>query len=333
MRLSVVVPSWNASAILAPHLPRMVDEAASVHGGAEIVVVDDGSDEDAEALASLVKNTKRSTQLVRLDTHSGFSAASNAGARAAGGESLLFLNTDMHVEPGCFTALLTVLDERPDLFAVSPVIVNAEEGFPESTLVMRFHRGVFDPMALGRTGTPAPAPGKLRKVSHVCGGALACRRAEFLALGGFSTLYAPFYWDDSDLGWRARRSGWDLAETGTARVVHDHAQTIRRVGHRCVKLVYERNRILFTWLHLAGWRGWTTHALWMPVRCLAAVVRRDQTARGTLTAFARLPEVLRHRSRLRSSRSTARALLDTVRRAGPGGWPAPSVESTVEEGA
>jgi len=322
VRLSVVVPTWNAADILAPHLPRMLDEARDFPGGAEIVIVDDGSERGIELLSELVGGAGGGVRLVRRVVHSGFAMTANAGAQAAEGEYLLFLNTDMHVEPGCFSRLVRVLELQSDLFAVTPVMINLEGGFPESTIRTRFHRGVFDHLFPGRSGQPAPGPGMVRRIAYACGGALACRRDRFLGLGGFPELLSPVYWDDAGLGWVARRHGFEMLEVSDARVLHDHARTIgREITARRIAIHYERNRLLFTWVHLAGWQAWLRHGLWLPLRLAAALVRREPLLAALREALGRLGDVRRTRSRLADTHGEAVRLLRELQRAGAEGWP------------
>ncbi len=65
---------------------------------AEIIVADDGSTDDTPAHAR-VRNDKNAIAVVRLEPNRGRSAAANAGARAASGEVLLFLDGDTLAAP------------------------------------------------------------------------------------------------------------------------------------------------------------------------------------------------------------------------------------------
>lgn len=322
VRLSVIVPAWNAAEIFAPHLPRLLEEADSFPGGVEVIVVDDGSLEGLPPLEDLLGRAAGPVRLLRRDVHSGFAVTANAGARCASGEYLLFLNDDMHVEQGCFRALVDILERRPEVFAVSPVVVNLEEGLPESTIRTRFHHGVFDHVFPGRAGTPPPAPGTVRRVAYACGGAFACRRAEFLELGGFPEMLSPVYWEDAGLGWIARRRGFESIESGDGLVLHDHARTVsNELTPRQVREYYEKNRLLFTWVHLVGWRAWLSHVAWMPLRLGSSLLRSESLLRAFVAALGCLPDVRRCRSTLASTKPRARELVRHLRAADEAGWP------------
>lgn len=87
MRYSVIIPTRDRRALLARTLDSVF---AQTHQPAEIIVVDDGSsDETVEFIATL-------NQRVRLiqQSHRGPGAARNAGAAAAIGDYLAFLDSD-----------------------------------------------------------------------------------------------------------------------------------------------------------------------------------------------------------------------------------------------
>jgi len=320
--LSVIVPTWNGSEVLRRNLTAVAVEAARFPGGAEVLVVDDASDEPEDATGRVVAGSGPVARLVRETVHRGFGGTCNAGAAEAAGELLLFLNNDMRPLPGCLAALAGALDARPDVFAVVPVVDNREEGFFESAVRLRLFRGVFDVVQPGRAGEPPPEPGETRPVAFPCGGAFLTRRSSFLALGGFVGGYAPFYWEDVDLGWRAWCGGSGCYQVGAARVLHEHAATIgARYGRAEVAALYERNRLLFTWTHLAGLGAWAAHLAWLPARWLAACARRDPAWRGPGLALARWPGVRDARRSARPASSAARRLLATVRSTLEGGWP------------
>jgi GT2 family glycosyltransferase len=325
VRASVVIPSREGGALLERHLPEVVAQAGALPGGCEVVVSDDGTRGAEDRTREIVAANAPTALLVHRDEAMGFSGACDRGADAARGRTLLFLNNDMHPEAGCFATLISALEADDTLFAVTPVIENAAEGFFESTTRMRWVHGVFDPYFPGRDGRAPPAPGELRPIGFACGAALACGADRYHALGGFSETYAPFYWEDTDLGWRARRHGWEIAEIGDARMRHEHSQTIGAFFTKAeAKRIYERNRWLFTWTHLAGKRAWLGHAAWTLLRVLAGLARGEPQGAAFFDALARRHLVRAARNTLSGTRRTAIALHAEVARSGVDGWPSPA---------
>jgi glycosyltransferase involved in cell wall biosynthesis len=105
--LSVVVPFHNLGAYLPKTLAAV---AASTYEPREIVVVDDGSD-DPTSVALLAHLEAGEAPLVRIvrGPNRGLAAARNAGADAARGEFVAFVDADDLVEPEFFARCIDVL--------------------------------------------------------------------------------------------------------------------------------------------------------------------------------------------------------------------------------
>jgi GT2 family glycosyltransferase len=249
--ISIVLPSWNGAEALAAHLPSVL-EAARRAGSAEIVVSDDASDDGTAALLSARFPEAR---LVRRPARGGFAPACNTGVDQARAPIVVLLNNDMEVEPDALVLLAEALEGTPAAFAAVPSIVRVSGG-EEARTTLRFRRGVC---STALDGPPGADP------AYACGGAMAFRREEFLGLGGFDPLFAPFYWEDVDLSYRARKRGRRILFVGASRVVHDHGRTIgARFDRRHVARIYERNRLLFTWKNVTDPALWRRHLASLP---------------------------------------------------------------------
>ena len=86
-RFSIVIPAYNAATTLARAIESVRAQSWPAH---EVIVVDDGSTDDTADVASQVGGAVR---LIR-QPNSGVSAARNAGAAAATGDWLAFLDAD-----------------------------------------------------------------------------------------------------------------------------------------------------------------------------------------------------------------------------------------------
>ncbi len=87
--LSVIIPAYNeADAIRAGKLKRVADWLFNQPYQSELIVVDDGSQDDTAALAEGI-----ATRVVRIP-HGGKAAGIDAGIRAAKGEVALFTDMD-----------------------------------------------------------------------------------------------------------------------------------------------------------------------------------------------------------------------------------------------
>lgn len=112
-RVSVIVPTYNRAYVLGRALESACAQTYRDH---EIVVVDDGSDDDTRELVASFHERG-----VRYLTHSGnqgVSAARNTAIRAARGELLAFLDSDDVLAPSMIEQLVAFLDDHPGIDAV-----------------------------------------------------------------------------------------------------------------------------------------------------------------------------------------------------------------------
>ena len=104
--ISIVLPAKNEAAALAELLPRI----RSAQPEAEIIVVDDGSD-DATISLCAGAGVRTVTQPYSM----GNGAAIKRGARAAKGDVLVFMDADGQHNPADIAALLSRLDQGYDM--------------------------------------------------------------------------------------------------------------------------------------------------------------------------------------------------------------------------
>ena len=297
--VSIVIPTWNGREILERNLPSVKAALLAYVPGGEALIVDDGSTDGS--LEWLAREHPWARTLGRA-VNEGFGAAVNTGVAAARSEIVVLLNNDIRVEADFLGTLTAPFEGASDLFSTTPRIVNRTWGGDEAVTRCDFRLGLFattfpergDDAAAARTAPTEPAG--VSEVLFACGGAAAYDRSLWLALGGLDPLYAPFYWEDVDLSWRARKRGWRILHVPSSVVHHEHSATIgSRFETRGVRVVYERNRLLFQWKNLTSWRLTASHLLWLPVRLARALFGRPEFLRGFAQAAGRLGDALRGR--------------------------------------
>jgi GT2 family glycosyltransferase len=298
--VSIVVPNWNGADLLAKNLPAVFAAVQSHPASAELIVVDDGSEDDSRAVISALGGIR----LVTHERNRGFGAACMTGVLAARHELVLLLNSDARPDPGALAPLCRAFDV-PDTFAASPLVLNeAGEVTGVTISVPYLRRGRIRYRGHAARSLADAAAGALPWYTlFPSGGAVVVHRERFLALGGFDPLFHPFYYEDTDLGICAWRRGWTCVVVPEGRVTHPDGGTIRRSFSRFrIAVVRKRNRVLFHTKNLTGSRDLAAHLAQQVRRSLARLVRLDPVELlGLCAALPRFPAALARRSAERAA--------------------------------
>lgn len=280
MFFSVVIPTYNRLPILRQCLAALEAQDLSTAPGVEdyeVVVVDDGSTD--ETVAALRQATTPHLRLLQQD-HGGAAMARNLGVKAARGNVIVFIDSDLVVVKHFLAAHARALQRH-----------------------WRRHgnRLCFTYGAVINTSNfaqPTAEPYKLTDLSwaYFATGNVAIDRQLLLRSGLFDTRFCQYGWEDLELGERLRQLGVVLVRCPEAIGYHWHPpfrlrqvpQLIQQEKERArMALVFYRKHptlrvrmiIQFTWLHLLLWQVLTLGGL-LNARTmgplLAALVRWGQ---------------------------------------------------------
>ncbi|HEY0410093.1 MAG TPA: glycosyltransferase, partial [Candidatus Dormibacteraeota bacterium] len=214
---SIVIPVFNN---LGHTLHCLEALAANTPGRLiEVIVVDDASTDGTPGVLRRVEGI----EVLTGETNVGFTGAAGRGAAAARGRVVVFLNNDTEVQPGWLEAMLDAIDSAPDVGAVGCRLVFADGRLQEAGgIIWQDGTGAN----VGRGGDPeAPRHNVRREVDYCSGAALMVRRDLFEGLGGFDPRFAPAYYEDTDLCFALRDSGFRVLYEPRATVVHHEGAT------------------------------------------------------------------------------------------------------------
>ena len=235
MEVSLVITNWNGRRLLEKNLIQVIKVSPEAK---EIIVADDASTDDS--LEYLKQLQKKSKKLKIIHHHKNFGFAKNSN----------------HAVKSCHSDLVVMLNN--DIFPHKNYIKNCLQHFSDSRV---FGVGFAESgnenwgKIFWQNGYLQYSPGKNTKHTHITawlsGGGSIVRKSEFLKMGGFDTIYEPFYCEDLDLGLRAWKSGYKLLWEPTAVIEHHHEATISKFPKRFLNYVKERNRLLTVWRNIS----------------------------------------------------------------------------------
>jgi GT2 family glycosyltransferase len=308
--VSIVIPSWNGRHLLERFLPSVEHSARAYRrtSGAdvEIVVVDDGSTDDSvQWLAGRAGASDGPIRVVALDRNGGFGVACNRGVEAARNPLVLLLNNDVALDPGAIAPLVRRFDRADPstpLFAAHCRVVDFETNAVSGRGQLgQFRRGfirVHEPYE------PDAGDADLSPSMFASGGTAMFDRARFLELGGFDPLFAPYYYEDVELSYRAWKRGLAVVYVPESQARHKFSSTIGLQTPHRIRRVSQRNRLFLHWIHLHDMPWLTSHVMWVTLLFITAPVTfRFDFMRSVADALRHLPEV---RARRRNERSLAR---------------------------
>jgi GT2 family glycosyltransferase len=236
--LSVIVPNYRRPDLLLRCLQSLRDSCRSTRMQVEVIVVDDGSEDES---CLLVRERFPEFVLVALEQNGGYPIAVNAGIRASAGEWVLTLNNDTTIEPAALEALLTVARTSADIGSVAAqqrFLSNPQVIYSAGVMVDR--RGQAADRLIGHPLTDSEQTPI--EVFAACGAAALYRRAMLDELGGFDERFL-FGLEDVDVAWRGHMRGWRCLYAPSAVVYHDLGATVPH-GSELRFVQAGRNRLL-----------------------------------------------------------------------------------------
>jgi GT2 family glycosyltransferase len=313
--VTIQILNWDGLHLLEESLPALMEAVRrhSDRSGAkhEVVVVDNGSQDGS---VEFLRRNFPEVRVVALDRNYGFSLGNNKGLEHVRSDIVLFLNNDMAVAPDFLQPLLEPFAD-PGVFAVaSQVYFSNPEQRREETGKTRgeFEKGFFrfwhDNVALDDENGPASP------IFWAGGGSCAVDVRKLRFLGGFDTLYHPFYVEDADISYQAWKRGWRCLFAARSHVIHKHRGTSRpKFGDEFVDMTIRRNQFLFVWKNVTDAALTLRHLIGLPQIHGSSMLQKSVhfELRSYLRAIIRLPIAVWRR--LANSREYVRSDRDVLR--------------------
>jgi len=288
--ISVIIPNYNGEELIKKNLPKVISHLENYDF--EIIIVDDGSEDNSLKVIEEFMDKYENIRLIKNEKNMGFSPSINKGAKTARGEYLILLNNDVYPENDFLKSSIKDLEDE-NVFAVGFKDESIENGkkVPRGRGVGQWRRGFL-----------MHAAGSLDKKNNLwaSGGSSAFSKSIWDKLGGLNEIYAPFYWEDIDISYRALKAGYKVLFEKESLVVHEHEKGAirKKFSNEQIRTISFRNQFIFVWIN-ASEKLLLSNLFWLPYHMLRSILSFDLAfIFGFFSFLIKLPKVLSERQKV-----------------------------------
>lgn len=228
-KTSIVIPAYNGKEYLRDNLSLVVELGAD-----EIVIVDDAS---TDGSADFIAKNYPQIKLIRHSQNLRFPITVNDGFKSSSGDIIFLLNQDLKPQKDLIVKALTHFKDE-NIFAVTFNENNSSWADGEwKNGMLEFKNGKIDNM--------------LHESLWASGGSAAFRKDLWDKFGGFDPIFSPGYFEDLDLGLRAKKAGYKIIWDPKCRVEHLISGTFpKEFTPKRLQRIKDRNYLLAIWKNL-----------------------------------------------------------------------------------
>jgi GT2 family glycosyltransferase len=303
INLSVVIPTYKNKDLFLKNLKHNLPFLK----GCEIIVVNDypkvSLKKDLHKFKNNLGQLKKDVRLILLENKKnvGFGESVNNGVRKSKRELIMLLNNDVELLDDNYKKAINHLRKDKNLFAIS-FAQKEKNGSIIGKNRIYWYKGLF-------------LHSKVKDLIYginawLEGGASIVDKKKFLNIGGFDSLYSPFYWEDVDLSYRVYKHGWKIIFDPSIVVIHNHQSTIFKYfdSNFTMKIAY-RNQFIFIWKNVTEKKLILSHLLFLPYYLFYFLLKKEKEFLfGFLEALFLIKKIIWKRNLYRDGRSDSSVL-------------------------
>ena len=302
MKAHIIILNYNGEKLLGKYLPSILEAAKRAKTPTRVTVLDNVSQDQSRRVVDQFQGHVEwaSAKANRvLCSYNDFLAQIPE-------EIAILLNNDMNVDPGFVDPLVEPFKKDSEVFLVtSKCLSETSNQFEGGRTRFQLRYGIF--------WASSYFPGYERVIDvpgpTMAAGFGAFDRKKFLELGGYDDLYLPGRLEDSDICFRAWRSGWKCLYEPKAVIYHAGGKTFNReFGKSGTFRINDRNSFLFLWKNLEDPWMLFQHISLLPLRLLEGILRGKRSfVSGFIDAIRLMSRALERR---RAEKSAPRVRSD-----------------------
>lgn len=237
---SIITVNFNQPQVTIDFLKSVSENSSSDE--VEVIVVDNGSDEDH---GESYKNIYPGLIYIRSERNLGFAGGNNLGIKVAKGEYLLLLNNDTEISQNLVNTLICEFEQNPEIGLLSPLILYFDQpeiiqyaGFTNMNYLTCRNKGIGS-METNRGQYSSDS----RETGYCHGAAMMCRKKDLETVGAMADQFFLYY---EELDWceKFKKAGKKIWFTGRTRIYHKESMSVGKESS--IKTYFmTRNRMLF----------------------------------------------------------------------------------------
>ena len=244
-RVSIIIPVFNK--VLYTYNCLRTVQANDQTISQEIIIINNASTDETLALLEQVHGAH---QIINNRENQGFVQACRQGAALAKGEFVLFLNNDTQVMPGWLANMVAMMDAHPDIGITGSKLIYPDGRLQEAGGIIFSDASGYN---YGRLQDPTASEYNYsRPVDYCSGASLMIRKSLWEQIGGFDLRYAPAYYEDTDLCFAARQTGYQVYYCHDSEVIHHEgitAGTDITSGYKAYQAI-NKDKFVEKWQHV-----------------------------------------------------------------------------------
>ncbi len=245
--VTILIPAYNEAAVIATCIGSVL---AVDYPNLEVLVLDDGSTDDTDAVALAAAPGDPRCRVLRDPVNRGKAEQLNVGFREARHALVAVTDADTHVHPEALKLLVARMERSP--------LVAAVAGAPHVTNRGRLIQALQVLEAASIIGMIRRTQSLTGRVGVVAGVLGLFHRERVIAVGGYDSRMAT---EDIDLSWKLLLAGWHTAYEPRALVGMQVPATMSALWAQRKRWARGQGEVLN--VHLGQVMRWRNRRMWL----------------------------------------------------------------------
>jgi GT2 family glycosyltransferase len=225
MSVSTIIPAYKKTEMFANSLSNNLDHISDT----QIIIINDDPTTDLQK-SQIADIAPKSTVFLQNEKNLGFAKSVNKAFAICNTDFVLLLNTDVYMHDDSWHNAVRLMIENPNIFAIGFAQKNDHESKKlDGRNRLYFEQGLFHH---SKVEVKSSEKENLTQHSQIVttawaeGGCSLFRKQIWDEINGFDENFSPFYWEDVDLSYRARKRGFGIFFCPHIVMTHRHESTI-----------------------------------------------------------------------------------------------------------